>query len=240
MNDLSLYAYDEHDLQYMSTKGIRASFIIPPMDIGDRIKELRQERKLTLQEVGDYVGVNRASVHAWENGTSKPSQERLSGLARLLGSSVEYLVTGKTAKTVQEKTSQFLIRQYDLRLAAGNGHLQWEVTEEEPYSLPRSVFERAKVDPAHAKIVQVQGDSMSPWVDDGWVVMLDTSPSQRIIDGQPYAIAWDGEYYLKRLPRIPGGALQLTSDNPAYAPVIIPATEAPNVQVLGRVFWRGG
>lgn len=134
----------------------------------------------------------------------------------------------------------FSVPQYDLRLAAGNGHMQWEVIEGEPYSFPMSVFTRSKVDPANAKIVQVQGDSMSPWVDDGWVVMLDTSPSQRIIDGQPYAIAWDGEYYLKRVTRIPGGALQLTSDNPAYAPVIIPATEAPNVQLLGRVFWRGG
>lgn len=224
----------------MSVYTVHASYNITHMKMNDRIKQLRGERGLTLQEVADQFNISRSSVSGWEQGATRPDPDKLVALARILGTTVEYLITGKELKTVPETVDLFTVSQYDLHLAAGNGHMQWEITEGEPYRIPRTVFERERVDPIYAKIVQVQGDSMSPWVEEGDVVMVDTSPDQRIRDGHPYALAWDGEYYLKKITRVPGGALQLTSVNPAYAPVIIPATEAPVVQILGRVFWRGG
>lgn len=224
----------------MSCYAGHASLTITLMKMNERIKQLRSERGLTLQQVADQFSISRSSVSSWEQGITRPDPDKLAALARILGTTVEYLVAGKAAKPPTETIDLFAVQQYDLKLSAGNGHIQWEIMEGEPYRIPRGVFDRERVDPAYAKIVQVQGDSMAPWVEEGDVVMVDTSQGQRIRDGQPYALAWDGEYYLKRVTRIPGGALQLTSVNPAYAPVIIPATEAPNVHVLGRVFWRGG
>lgn len=63
--------------------------------MGERIRELRKKRDLTLQQVGDEFGINRSSVSAWETNSSRPDPEKLSKLAFVLGTTVEYLLTGK-------------------------------------------------------------------------------------------------------------------------------------------------
>ena len=41
------------------------------MDAGDRIKELRILNNLTLEELGEKVGVKKAAVQKWESGMTK-------------------------------------------------------------------------------------------------------------------------------------------------------------------------
>lgn len=72
------------------------------MSLGERIRALRLERKLTLQQVADVFGITRASVAGWERGDSRPDQDKLSRLAKKLGTTVEYLLTGSI--TVVRKT----------------------------------------------------------------------------------------------------------------------------------------
>nr|WP_175800897.1 LexA family transcriptional regulator [Burkholderia anthina] len=62
--------------------------------IGTRIRELRKAKELTLQQVADAFGISRASVSEWESGRSKPDQTKLTKLANLLDSTVEYLLNG--------------------------------------------------------------------------------------------------------------------------------------------------
>ena len=38
------------------------------MNIGDIMRVRRQELGLTLEEVGDYVGVGKSTVRKWEHG----------------------------------------------------------------------------------------------------------------------------------------------------------------------------
>ena len=42
------------------------------MLIGKRIKELRLERKMSQQELGDMIGVTKVSICGYENGTRTP------------------------------------------------------------------------------------------------------------------------------------------------------------------------
>ncbi|MDR5772096.1 MULTISPECIES: helix-turn-helix domain-containing protein [unclassified Caballeronia] len=69
--------------------------------MGDRIRELRKARGLTLQAVGDRFGINRSSVSAWESGSSRPDFEKLPELADLLQTTVDYLLTGKETIDVE-------------------------------------------------------------------------------------------------------------------------------------------
>ena len=56
------------------------------MEISNRIKELRIRRDLTLEEVGDYVGVSKATVLKWESGQIKNMRrDKLVRLAEILG-----------------------------------------------------------------------------------------------------------------------------------------------------------
>lgn len=65
------------------------------MTFGNRIRECRKLKGMTLQQVGDLFQINRASVSDWESGKTRPDIERLVSLARALSTSVDYLLTGK-------------------------------------------------------------------------------------------------------------------------------------------------
>lgn len=54
-------------------------------NIGDLIRNKRKEKKLTLEEVGDYVGVGKSTVRKWENGMIKNiRRDKIAAIAELL------------------------------------------------------------------------------------------------------------------------------------------------------------
>ena len=63
--------------------------------LNERIRGLRLARGLTLQQVGDAFGISKVSVSSWESGKSNPDHKRLEQLAALLGTTVQYLVSGQ-------------------------------------------------------------------------------------------------------------------------------------------------
>lgn len=69
-------------------------------EIGEILKRYRLAAKLTQKKVADALGVNRVSVTQWENGSAKPSIERLAELAKLFGVSTDTLLTGTPLNTV--------------------------------------------------------------------------------------------------------------------------------------------
>ena len=62
------------------------------MLIGKRIKDLRTQRKLSQQELGDLLGVTKVSVCGYENGTRIPNLEKLVRLAEVLETTTDYLL----------------------------------------------------------------------------------------------------------------------------------------------------
>lgn len=68
------------------------------MSLGTNIRALRKAKGLTLEEVGAPFGIKRASVAAWESGDTRPDLDRLVGLARLFGVTVDYLLTGDASR----------------------------------------------------------------------------------------------------------------------------------------------
>lgn len=62
--------------------------------MGDRIRELRKRRNMTLQELGDVFKISRSSVSGWESGATRPDPDKLPALARTLGTTIEYLISG--------------------------------------------------------------------------------------------------------------------------------------------------
>lgn len=53
--------------------------------LGRRLKELRTERGLTLQELGNSLGVTRSAVWDWEKGRSQIASADVPRIARVLG-----------------------------------------------------------------------------------------------------------------------------------------------------------
>ena len=62
------------------------------MNIGNRLKELREARGLTLEQVGAYVGVNKATVQRYEIGNIDIKRNVAIKLAECLGISPSYIM----------------------------------------------------------------------------------------------------------------------------------------------------
>lgn len=70
---------------------------IKTTSIHERIKLLRTQNKMTLQDVAEAMGRGpeyRTAVWRWENG-SKPSYENIMKLSKVFNASVEWLMNGE-------------------------------------------------------------------------------------------------------------------------------------------------
>lgn len=61
--------------------------------MAQRIKELRREKGLTLEQVADIVGVGKSTVRKWETGMiANMKRDKIASLAKALGTTPEYLM----------------------------------------------------------------------------------------------------------------------------------------------------
>ena len=63
--------------------------------IGNFLKELRKEKGLTQEQLGEKVGASNKTVSRWENGNYLPSVECLSLLSDIYGVSINEIVAGQ-------------------------------------------------------------------------------------------------------------------------------------------------
>lgn len=63
------------------------------MEMGEKIKKYRLLRHMTLEELGQRVGVGKSTVRKWENGMiSNMRRDKIDKIARALGVSPGYLM----------------------------------------------------------------------------------------------------------------------------------------------------
>ena len=61
--------------------------------MAQRIRTLRQERGLTLEQVAEVVGVGRSTVRKWETGMiANMRRDKIADLAKALGTTPAYLM----------------------------------------------------------------------------------------------------------------------------------------------------
>lgn len=64
----------------------------PLVALGQRIREARKRRGLRLEDVAGQVGINYATVSAYERGRAAPGVDKLRQIAQLLGVSADWLL----------------------------------------------------------------------------------------------------------------------------------------------------
>lgn len=57
----------------------------------ERIRKIREARKLTLDDLVDLTGISRAQLHRIENNKANPSADALIQIAKALSVSTDYL-----------------------------------------------------------------------------------------------------------------------------------------------------
>lgn len=64
-------------------------------EVGERIRQIRERRGLTMKAFGDAIGVSHSFVSVVERGLNRPSMELLQGLARAFAANVNWVLTGQ-------------------------------------------------------------------------------------------------------------------------------------------------
>ncbi len=71
------------------------------MSLGERLRTLRTEKKLSISEVARHVGVSVSTYRDWEYGREIKGEPYLK-LATLLNVNLTYLLTGKDSEVFKE------------------------------------------------------------------------------------------------------------------------------------------
>ena len=68
--------------------------------LGDKIRDLRKEKKLTLDKLAELTGSSKSYIWELENkNPPRPSAEKLSKIAEQLGVTIEYLLDDENKVT---------------------------------------------------------------------------------------------------------------------------------------------
>lgn len=132
------------------------------------------------------------------------------------------------------------IRRLDLSVSAGNGLEAVEGGEADRLAFTRSWLLRNRVSADLSALVRVKGDSMSPTIPDGALVLVHMAENQ-IKAEAIYAFIRKGETFIKRILPIhfgPDGrptSVVILSDNKDYLPDVVVAEAMNEIRIVGRV-----
>jgi phage repressor protein C with HTH and peptisase S24 domain len=76
--------------------------------LASRIKTARTYKGLSQQAVADHFQINRVSVTQWESDVTRPESDKIPELATLLGTTADWLLSGKGVPPISDRLSRSL------------------------------------------------------------------------------------------------------------------------------------
>ena len=192
-------------------------------------------------------GFSHGLLCAYMKGQKVPGLMHARAIALAGNVSLDWLATGQSPAQCEEPPAlpmdgYVAIALYnDVRAAAGHGAVvEGEKPDDALIFKEEWVRQELGARPADLCLIRVSGDSMEPTLRAGDVILIDVRASSPDREGI-YIIRMDGMLLVKRIQALPGGNLQVTSDNPAFTPWQIKRADIDGVSVavVGRVVWSG-
>lgn len=196
----------------------------------DALAALMDEQGRGFAELSRVIGRNPAYLQQYlRRGTPRMLAEADRGrLARYMGVP-EARLGGRGADNAVE------VARLDVSASAGPGRLVGGEARRQPGMFPPAMLRQLGVRADAASMIRVEGDSMSPLLEDGDEILVDRDQRDVRGRGGVFVLRLEGELMVKRLRPALGG-VELVSENPAYPVRFVRAGE---LEVLGRVAWLG-
>lgn len=189
-----------------------------------RLKEARKAKNMTQKEVASLIGVNQNTYSYWENGKTKIDDKTLKKLSNIFDVSIDYLLSNSPSKPKKGVKIPVLGRvQAGIPVEAIEEIIDYEEIEEE----------LAKTGEFFG--LQIKGDSMSPNILEGDIVIVRQQPD--IESGEIGIVLINGQdATVKKVVKHDTG-LSLVAFNPAYPPRIFNFEDIKKlpVVILGKV-----
>lgn len=202
-----------------------------PQTVGSRIREIREAKSMTQNEVAKMLGLSRAAIAQWESDTTSPSIHTVAEVAKIFESSPQWLAFGIS-------TSPQII----YRAPEGSASIKeaiWgdspaDTTEGKSWSVPVEYLktELNCLSTTGLVIWRVESPNMSPTFEYGDRVIIDTSARRPSPPG--IFLIWDGiGPSLNEITVVPGksGPIARVSSKTGEPYEVM----ADKLQVLGRV-----
>lgn len=200
------------------------------MTAGERIKQLRKEHKMTQEQLGNVIGVQKAAIQKYEKGTVQNiKRASLIKLAKALDTTPEYILGWDAPKNL-EPYSRGEMRYIPIigNVAAGTScFAENNIVGYEP--VQDSDMDRNE----QYAFLQVTGDSMYPLFMEGDLVLIRIQSS---VDSGSYAVVTidDEDGVIKRVV-YGDDFIELQSVNPMYPPRRFEKEEVTRIRVFGVV-----
>lgn len=218
--------------------------------IGRNIKTLRKHRSITQQQLADYLYIKRPVIGAYEEERAEPRMDTLQKMASFFDLTLEELSAGLISlawledRRAGDKDSNETSRRSGARilsittgedeeenielvpLKASAGYLNGYSDPEFISSLPR--FRLPMLKGGTFRAFELKGDSMLPLLSGTYIIGEYVDNWHLIKNAETYVVlsAEEGIVYKRIKNKLSvNNTLQLVSDNPAYEPYSIKASD---------------
>ena len=226
--------------------------------VGKMIRFFLDENNMTMKELGKKLGKTESTVSKWISGKSTPLAKDLSKMTNIFNVDIETLLYGgqeeilsKIIKATsnldsnrQECVYNFAKAQledqkgksdnvfemhrsfHEIKLAgivsAGTGEFQTDDASKETITYYGTI-------PAHDYALRVNGDSMSPMLENHQIIFVRKSNGAELHTGQIIVAMLNGDSYVKKID-LNNHCVKLVSLNPKYKPIRVTPTDKFMVQ----------
>lgn len=222
------------------------------MTVGERLKNRRKEKKISLRHLAYKVGFSHTNIADIEKGVVK----KIDSIKKIMDAleisedekkelllKLDYEKSPESIKKKldeknninEEKIAQVQMIKLPVygRAAAGNGYINMEniIRTEYLVAIPGEDF------PKGAFIAEVYGESMFPTLLDGDFAIVDPDCNDKNINNQICVVTYNGQTFIKRVVKKEKYVV-LMSDNPdrvKYEDIIVPTDEYSDLVCHGIV-----
>lgn len=192
------------------------------MTVGQKIKLLRKENRMTQEDLAKKLNVAPTAVSAWERNANKPLMDKITTMAELFGVPFTHFFEVEDYNDPDE----ILLPLYG-KVSCGNGLVAFD-TVTEYMSTPREWVKNGEY-----FYVRASGDSMSgARICDGDILLM--RKQDMVENGEIAAVCLDDEVVLKKVYKSDNSFI-LQSENPNYPPRIFNPYTDRNIRIIGKL-----
>lgn len=177
-------------------------------------------RGMKQVELSRATGLTDSQISSWYNGRYRPNAEAMTKIAAALGVTTDFLLGKEEIPIAKFTLPQFHDVPVLGSVAAGT-----------PIIAQEDVIGTVMTD-KNVFALKVKGDSMSPRIMDGDIVLVRQQDAAE--DGDLVIAEIDGEATCKVLKRS-HGSVMLVPFNAAFAPFVFSGQQAEDLRILGKV-----
>lgn len=197
-----------------------------------KLKKLRKDKGLTLDELAAAVGTSKQTIHRYENGViANIPPKKIVALAEALGTTPGELMGWEEGEEVSpfafSNISPVSVKRIPIIGEIACGKPIYAEEQHEGYAIADGI-------PDADFCLKAHGDSMTgARIFDGDLVFIKAQCS--VDNGEIAAVIINDEATLKRVYYYPEeGKLVLSPENPRYAPLVYVKEELESINIIGK------